>query len=58
MSGLGDDEGEYNEGATQSYVAGKVVEVVSHQQFLGALAHHRECALSAYSTLLISALLR
>lgn len=42
MSGLGDDEGEFNEGDTSSYIAGKVVEVTTHQQFLGALAHHRD----------------
>jgi thiol-disulfide isomerase/thioredoxin len=42
MDGLGDDEGEYDERDTSSYINGKVVEVVTHDQFLGALTHHRD----------------
>lgn len=42
MDGIGDDEGEYDERDTSSYINGKVVEVVTHDQFLGALTHHRD----------------
>lgn len=42
MDGVGDDEGEYDERDTSSYINGKVVEVVTHDQFLGALTHHRD----------------
>ena len=42
MDGVGDDEGEYNERDTSSYINGKVTEVMTHDQFLGALTHHRD----------------
>jgi thioredoxin reductase (NADPH) len=42
MDGVGDDEGEYDERDTSSYINGKVVEVMTHDQFLGALTHHRD----------------
>ena len=42
MDGLGDDDGEYDDSDTSSYINGQVREVATHQQFLGALAHHRD----------------